>query len=97
MVIHIFKALWVEEYLKEMKAQFINIIEELKSTRFSWKMKLMVGVVFEYDDDKNVETEIFIRNINGKTIMLETDSDVFSDVFVSSKSIRCVKVNAPKD
>ena len=42
MVIHILKALCVEEYLKEMKAQSIDIIEELKSTRSSWKMKLIV-------------------------------------------------------
>ena len=41
-------------------------------------MKLIVRVVFEYDnDDKKVQTEIFIHSINEKTIMLETDSDIF--------------------
>ena len=67
MVIHILKALCVEEYLKEMKAQSIDIIEELKSTRSSWKMKLIVGVILQYDDDdKNFETKLFIHNINKK-------------------------------
>ena len=48
-----------------MNLHFIDIIEELKSTRSSWKMKLKVGVVFEYDDDdKKIGTEIFIHNIN---------------------------------
>lgn len=56
----IFKTLSVEYGL-----YYIVIIKELKSTRSSWKMKLIVGVVFEYDnDDKKVETQ-----------MLKTDSD----------------------
>lgn len=47
-----------------MKRQFI---EELKSTRSSWKIKPVVGVIFEYDnDDKKIEMEIFIRSINEK-------------------------------
>ena len=49
----------------EYGLSYIVIIKELKSTRSSWKMKLIVGVVFEYDnDDKKVETQ-----------MLKTDSD----------------------
>ena len=34
--------------------------------------------------DKQVETEIFIRNINEQTIMLETDSHVFVDDIIKS-------------
>ena len=50
-----------------MKTYFIDRIEELKNTRSSWKKKLIVRVVFEYGrDDKKVETEIFIYNINKK-------------------------------
>ena len=52
-----FKGLSVEEYLKEGKTHFINIIENLKSTRSSWKIKLVLGVVFEYNNNyKKVET-----------------------------------------
>ena len=40
---------------------------KLKRRRSSWKMKLIVGVVFEYDNDDNkIETEIFIQNFNKK-------------------------------
>ena len=35
--------------------------------------------------DKQVETEIFIRNINEQTIMLETDSHVFVDDIIKSE------------
>ena len=34
--------------------------------------------------DKQVETEIFIRNINEQTIMLEIDSHVFVDDIIKS-------------
>ena len=46
-----FKALLVEEYRKVTTTHFIGVIEELKCTRSSWKMKLIVGVVFEYDNN----------------------------------------------
>lgn len=46
-----FKALLVEEYRKVTTTLFIGVIEELKCTRSSWKMKLIVGVVFEYDNN----------------------------------------------
>ena len=56
-----FEILSTEKYLEEMKTQFI---EELKSTRSPWKIKPVVGVIFEYDnDDKKIEMEIFIRSI----------------------------------
>ena len=43
-------------------------------------MKLIVGVVFNYNDnDKKYETEIFIHKINGEKIMPETNSNVFAD------------------
>ena len=45
-VIHISKVPLTKEYFKEMKMNFIDIIEELKMTRSSLKMKLIVGVVF---------------------------------------------------
>ena len=62
-----FEILSTEEYLEEMKTQFIEIIEELKSARSSWKIKPVVGVIFEYgNDDKKIKTEIFIHSINGK-------------------------------
>ena len=59
----------IEEYFEEMKTYFIEKIEELKSTKPSWKMKLIVGVVLEYDRyNKEVETEIFIHSINEKKL-----------------------------
>ena len=44
------KALLVEEYVKEMKAHFSDIIEESSCIRSLWKIKLIVGMVFEYDN-----------------------------------------------
>ena len=59
----------IEEYFEEMKTYFIEKIEELKSTKPSWKMKLIVGVVLEYDRyNKEVETEIFIHSISEKKL-----------------------------
>ena len=50
-----------EEYLREMKTHVIDVIEELKSTRSSFELKLIVRVVFKSDNDnKIVEIEIFI-------------------------------------
>ena len=46
-----YKVLSAEDYLKNIKTQFTYIIEELKSTGSSWKIKLIVCVVFEYDGD----------------------------------------------
>ena len=46
-----FKTLLVQEYRKVTTTHFIGVIEELKCTRSSWKMKLIVGVVFEYDNN----------------------------------------------
>ena len=43
-------------------------------------MEVIVGVVFECDnDDKKVDTKMFIHSINDQTIMLGTDSNVFVD------------------
>ena len=56
-----------EQNLEKMKTRFIDIIEELKRTRSLWKIKLIVGVVFEYDrHDKKVEIEIFIDRLDEK-------------------------------
>ena len=64
-----------------MKTQFI---EELKSTRSSWKIKPVVGVIFEYDnDDKKIEMEIFIRSFNEKK-MVKTDSDASINDIIKS-------------
>ena len=61
------------------------MIEELKNTRSLWKMKLIFGVVFQYNnDDEKVDIEIFIHSINDQTIMLETDSNVFVDDIIKS-------------
>ena len=38
----------------------------------------------EYDNDKKVETEIFIHNINDQTITLETYFDAFGDDVIKS-------------
>ena len=47
-------------------------------------MKLIVRVVFGYDDDvKKFETEIFFHDTNEQTIILETDSDAFADIINS--------------
>ena len=62
-----FKALSAEEYFKERKTHFIDVIWEFKSTDSSWKIKSIVGVVFEYGRDyKKVVTEIFVHSINEK-------------------------------
>ena len=44
-----------------MKTHAIDVIEELKSTRSSFELKLIIGVVFKsVNDNKIVEIEIFI-------------------------------------
>ena len=79
-----FKAILIEEY-------FADIKKESKSTRSWWKMKLIVGVIFEYDtNSEKVQLEMYsiieIYNINGNTIKIETNSDVSVDNVI--KSIR---------
>ena len=54
-------------------------------------MKLIVGVIFEYDtNSEKVQLEMYsiieIYNINGNTIKIETNSDVSVDNVI--KSIR---------
>ena len=81
-VIHISKVPLTKEYFKEMKMNFIDIIEELKMTRSSLKMKLILRVVFEFDNDhKKVRTEIFIHN---QKIMLENNFNMFVDDLIKS-------------
>ena len=59
------KVLLSKEYLEKMKTDFIDIVEELKNTRPSLKIKSIVALVFKYNrDDKRGETEIFIHSIN---------------------------------
>ena len=70
-----------------MKIHFIDIIEELKNARSSWKMKVIAEIVLEYDnDDKKVDTKIFIHSINDQTIMLQIDSNVLVDDRIKSLS-----------
>ena len=70
-----------------MKIRFIDITAELKNTRSSWKMKVIAGIVLEYDnDDKKVDTKIFIHSINDQTIMLQIDSNVLVDDMIKSLS-----------
>ena len=66
--IHGLKHFLVEEYLI---THIIHIIKELKSTRFSCKMKLRVGAAFEYDnDDKRIEEAIFTHCNNEKPVIM---------------------------
>ena len=58
----------MEEYFQEINTHFIDIREELKSTRSSWKMKVIVGIVFEYDG--NYKKEIFIYKYLSRNIYL---------------------------
>ena len=46
-----FKTFLVGEYFQVMKTNFFNINVELKSTRSSWKRKLILEVVSECDND----------------------------------------------
>lgn len=69
--IHGLKHFFLEEYLTEMETHIIHITKELKSTRFSWKMKLRVGAAFEYDnDDKRIEGAIFTHCNNEKPVIM---------------------------
>ena len=44
-----------------MRKYITDITKELKSTRFSRRMYLIIGTLCEYDEsDKKVEIEIFI-------------------------------------
>ena len=86
-----FKAILIEEYFEKMRTYFTDIKKESKSTRSWWKMKLIVGVIFEYDtNSEKVQLEMYsiieIYNINGNTIKIETNSDVSVDNVI--KSIR---------
>ena len=51
----------LESCIKKMRKYIIDITKELKSTRFSRRMYLIIGTLCEYDEsDKKVEIEIFI-------------------------------------
>lgn len=51
-----FKLLSIEKYIKEIKIRFTDIIEELRNTRSSWKimMIMVMTVVFEDNNDDNL-------------------------------------------
>ena len=60
-----------------MKTHFVDVNEELNSSRSSWKLKLIVRVVFKYNNnDKKVESDTLINCINDQTHMLEIYLDV---------------------
>ena len=60
-----------------MRKHFIDITEELKSMRSSWKMYSILGLYYKYtENDKTVERKIYINNIHEK-IRLEADLDIF--------------------
>ena len=60
-----------------MRKHFIDITEELKSMRSSWKMYSILGLYYKYtENDKTVERKMYINNIHEK-IRLETDLDIF--------------------
>ena len=84
-----FKAILIEEYFQKMKTYLTDIKKELKSTRSWWQMKLIVGVIFEYDtNSKKVQLEMYsiieIYNINDNTIIIETNSDASVDNVIKS-------------
>lgn len=60
-----------------MRKHFIDITEELKSMRSSWKMYSILGLYYKYmENDKTVERKMYINNIHEK-IGLGTDLDIF--------------------
>ena len=60
-----------------MRKHFIDITEELKSMRSSWKMYSILGLYYKYtENDKTVERKMYINNIHEK-IRLGTDLDIF--------------------
>ena len=80
-----FKTLSTGEYFEKMKTHFTDLIEELKSTGSSWKIKLIAKVVCKYDrDDRKVKTKIFIHSIKETAIMLGTDFDIFDHDIIKS-------------
>ena len=38
----------MEEYLEKRKNVFLNVTEELKCTKLSWEIYLILGLYFEY-------------------------------------------------
>ena len=69
----------------EMKTNYIDMIGEFKSTRSSWEIKLIVGVLLKYvRGNKKVEMEMLIHSSHEKLIVLETDWDVFDDIIKPS-------------
>ena len=79
-----FKSLLLKKYFEKMKTHFIDIIGELKSTRSSWKIKLIVWLFFRiWWRQLKVETEMFIHSIP-ETVMWETDSKVHVDHIIKS-------------
>ena len=59
-----FKQLSLGQYLDKMRKHFVDIIEELKSRRFSWKLFLLLELYFEYNgSDKKVEhVNVYLQN-----------------------------------
>ena len=73
-----------------MKTRFVDISEEFKSFRSSWKLRLIVGEVFKYDNNnKKVKTDILIHSINNQTIMPETIFDAFVNENIKSFLKEC--------
>ena len=66
----------MKKILKETRKYILYIIEELKSTRSSWRRYLIIERFFQHDrSNKKVITEMFIH-ITYVTITLEYHSDV---------------------
>lgn len=80
-----FKALSIMKDFMEMKTNYIDMVEEFKSTRSSWEIKLIVVVLLNYGgSNKKVEMEMLIHSSYEKLIVLETDWDVFDDIIKPS-------------
>ena len=66
----------MKTYLMQIRIKNYNIFIENENNKWSG---------FEYDrDNKKVGTKIFIHSFYEKTIMLETNSDVFVDDVIKS-------------
>ena len=62
----------------------------MKSSKFSWKLKLIVGKAFDNDNNnKNFSIEILIHSVNDQTTKLETFFDAFVNEIIKSFMKEC--------
>ena len=64
----------------------MDIIIELKSTKFSLKIYLILGFNFDYyRSDKVIKKEMFIHNIYEKVMLSSKTDEVINEIFQSIK------------